>query len=715
MGNRCNGLALAFALLPRLALAGDSSVSVRVLHDNAPVRGVAISSEGSSAVTDIRGTARLPLEPGRHELRLERAGFVADTVPVEVAAGEDTPIVVRLTPQLSEEEAVVVTATRSGTVVGDQPTRVEAVPEEEIEENLTVQPGNLTTLLAELAGVRMAPTAPGLGGATLQIRGLPGRHSEVLSDGLPLIGGEPAGFGLLQTPPLDLERVEVIKGVASALYGGSGLGGVMSLTSRKPGGEPELLLSRSSRDATDAVGFGGGMLTPNLGWTLTGGASLQEREDIDHDDWADLPHTERWMLRPRFYVDDLDGRSLFVTAGYVDEDRRGGTVPGGTLPDGSEFADRLETQRLDGGAVGSLALAGGQVLTGRIAAVSSDHDKVYGATRVRDTQTTSFGEATLAGRAGEHAWVAGAAFEGDRLETADVAGVGYTYAVPALFAQDEFALGAHAILSASGRVDFHSDYGTFFSPRLAVVFLPAEAWTLRASAGTGFAAPTPYVDAIETVGLAALDPMTGLQAERAGSASLDVQWVSGNWEANFSVFGSEVRHPLDLRPGSSPGKLELYNADSPRRVVGAESLLRYVNGALHVIGSYTWLDATEAAPDGGRQDVDRVPRETAELAALLEDETRGRIGLELSWTGVQFLEDNPYRTESPSFFELNALAELKLGETSIFLNAINLTDVRQGDYDPLLRPTPGSAGQPVTELWAPIAGRSFNLGVRLEF
>ena len=708
-------LAVALGLSPAFAVAADTGVTVRVLHDTSPVRGVVISSEGASTTTDIRGSAHLALGPGPHELRVERPGFIAIGVPVDLIEGQDTPIVVRLTVEPSEEEALVVTAARSGTVVGDQPTRVEAVPEEEIEENLTVQPGNLSTLLAELAGVRMAPTAPGLGGATLQIRGLPGRHSELLSDGLPLIGGEPAGFGLLQTPPLDLERVEVIKGVASALYGGSGLGGVMSLTSRKPGGEPELLVSRSSRDSTDAVGYGGGMFTQDVGWTLTGGASFQEREDIDHDDWADLAHTDRWTIRPRLYFDDHDGRSLFVTAGYVDEDRLGGTVPGGTLPDGTEFADTLETQRLDGGAVGSVTLDGGSILTARIAAVSSDRDKVYGATRVRDAQTTYFGETTLAGHTGGHSWVAGAALEGDRLSTADVPGVGYVYTVPALFAQDEIALGAHAILSASGRVDFHSDYGTFFSPRLAVVFLPTDAWTLRASVGSGFAAPTPYVDEIETVGLAALDPLTGLKAERAGSASLDAQWVSGNWEANFSMFGSEIRHPLDLRPGSAPGKLELFNADAPRRVVGAEALLRYVNGAMHVIASYTRLDATEGAPDGGRQDVDRVPRETAELAALLEDESRGRIGLELSWTGPQFLEDNPYRAESPSFFELNALAELKLGETSIFLNAINLTDVRQGDYDPLLRPSPGPAGQPVTELWAPIAGRTFNLGVRFEF
>ena len=134
-----------------------------------------------------------------------------------------------------------------------------------------------------------------------------------------------------------------------------------------------------------------------------------------------------------------------------------------------------------------------------------------------------------------------------------------------------------------------------------------------------------------------------------------------------------------------------------------------------MIGSYTYLDVTEAAAGGGRQSADRVPRHAAELAALLEDEERGRIGVEISYTGTQTLEDNPYRDSGPSYLEVNVLGEIRFGETAVFLNAINLTDVRQSDYDPLLRPSPGAGGERITELWAPVAGRVFNLGVRLEF
>src|SRR3982750_3790270 len=131
---------------------------------------------------------------------------VAFLLPLSVArAGPDTD-----DDEVDELESIQVTATRTGNLVRDEPIRVEVVPQEEIEENLTIQPGNLSTLLSELGGLRFQSVAPGLGGASLQMRGLPGRLTLVLQDGLPLLGNQTDAFGLLQTPPLDLARVEVI-------------------------------------------------------------------------------------------------------------------------------------------------------------------------------------------------------------------------------------------------------------------------------------------------------------------------------------------------------------------------------------------------------------------------------------------------------------------------------------------------------------------------
>ncbi len=58
---------------------------------------------------------------------------------------------------------------------------------------------------------------------------------------------------MLQIPPMDLAQVEVIKGVASALYGASAVGGVVNLISRAPDGERELLLNGTTRGGMDAI------------------------------------------------------------------------------------------------------------------------------------------------------------------------------------------------------------------------------------------------------------------------------------------------------------------------------------------------------------------------------------------------------------------------------------------------------------------------------
>jgi outer membrane receptor for ferrienterochelin and colicins len=99
----------------------------------------------------------------------------------------------------------------------------------------------------------------------------------------------------------------------------------------------------------------------------------------------------------------------------------------------------------------------------------------------------------------------------------------------------------------------------------------------------------------------------------------------------------------------------------------------------------------------------------------MEKENLGRVGVEVSYTGHQSLQDDPYRTQSPAFVEVNALAELRFGHIAVFLNALNITNERQQDASPLLRPAPGLGGDPITDAWGPLIARTFNFGVRVKF
>ena len=405
---------------------------------------------------------------------------------------------------------------------------------------------------------------------------------------------------------------------------------------------------------------------------------------------------------------------MFLTAGVTDETRTGGTAPGQTLPGGASFPEALYTRRFDGGTVSQWKLADGLMLNSRLSVTSTRLDRTFSTQRIASTQNTVFGEEALSGTTGGHAWVLGLAVDHDELSAPAVPGVGYTYNVPAAFAQDEYAPLPWLKIAGSARVDATNRYGTFVSPRLSALVHASESeWTVRASVGGGFAAPTPFVDEIESTGLGTALPIRGLHAERAVTASLDLKWTAAHWDANVSAFTSEIRDPLEAE-GAPGQKLLLVNAPGPRRAPGLEGLVHYVAGPVHVIGSWSYLDVTEVSTAGARGDAPLVPRQSGELAGILESEKRGRIGLEIGYTGKQALVEDPYRRISEPYFELNALGELRFGSVAIFLNAINLTDVRQTRFDPLIRPSAGLGGNPITDAWAPLDGRTFNVGVRVE-
>ena len=136
-------------------------------------------------------------------------------------------------------------------------------------------------MLNEMGGLRVQATSPSIGAAAVRVQGMKGRYTRFFSDGLPLFGQQVGGLGLLQIPPMDLGQVEVIKGVASSLYGAGAMGGVVNLLSRRPATEvdADVLFNQSTLGATDAVAF---VASPaRRGWSasLLGGGHRQGRDD----------------------------------------------------------------------------------------------------------------------------------------------------------------------------------------------------------------------------------------------------------------------------------------------------------------------------------------------------------------------------------------------------------------------------------------------------
>ena len=617
------------------------------------------------------------------------------------------------TPPITIEEEVVVTATRTGGRIDDQPTRVEVLDREEIEEKILMTPGDIVMMLNEMGGMRVQATSPSMGAATVRIQGMRGRYTRVLFDGLPLAGQQVGGLGLLQIPPMDLAQVEVIKGVASALYGAGAMGGVINLVARRAGDDPvrEVLFNQSTVGTTDGVGFFSRRLSQQLRGTLTTGLHYQLKNDIDDDGWYDLAGYSRFVVRPRLFWEDGKTRSGWLTVGYTGENRYGGAVSDALPPQlqGVDYREAIDTTRVDVGGLYQEIFRGSLVFNGRVAATLQRHEHVFGPISEHDRHTNVFAEASLRGVRGRHTWVGGVAFERESFDPLDVPQFAYFHRVPGLFAQDDMRLLDWLTVSASARLDLHHTYGTFFSPR-ASALMRWNGWTSRVSAGTGYFASTPLTEETEAAGLTRLSMPAPLDAETGKSYSIDVTHRVGMVSLTGTIFGSSVNHALQVEREST---YEITNADLSATTAGIELLATWRQAPYALTGTYSFVRSRE--PDGDvRAEAPLTPKNSLGLVGMWEKDV-WRAGVEYYFTGAQRLDANPYRSRSKAYSILGFLAERRFGRYKVFLNAENLTGVRQTTHDPLVRPAQAIDGRWTVDAWAPLDGRTFNFGVRATF
>jgi outer membrane receptor for ferrienterochelin and colicins len=242
------------------------------------------------------------------------------------------------------------------------------------------------------------------------------------------------------------------------------------------------------------------------------------------------------------------------------------------------------------------------------------------------------------------------AFQSDAYRSQTLPVFDYTYSVPALFAQAEHGLRDNLTLAISARWDAHSEYGSQFSPRLSMLYRP-NPWTIRASLGKGFYAPTPFVEETEAAGLSRLAPLSGLREEGATTASLDTGYSFGSIETSLVLFASDIKDAVRLEPlppseATASIRVRLTNAQGTTRMRGAEFLLRYRWEDFTITGSYVHVGSSEPDDTGGRMSVPLTPKHTAGVVTMWERHDVGRLGLEVYYTGRQSLENNPFRRTS---------------------------------------------------------------------
>src|SRR5687768_11548954 len=224
-------LGSALALLVASASAAEPCLVSGTVVDSSglPVPGVSVSVGSTVAVTDQRGRYCVEtLTPGQHTLSVTLDGFMPHGALLTVAT-EPLTHDVTLTPGFRQE--TVVTATRTSRRLDDVPVRTEVVGRDVIER---LGARTLAEAIEFTTGVRVENNCQNCNFSQIRLLGLEGPYTQLLVDGQPVMSSLAQVYGIEQIPARMIERIEVVKGGGSALYGPGSVGGVVNVISREP-------------------------------------------------------------------------------------------------------------------------------------------------------------------------------------------------------------------------------------------------------------------------------------------------------------------------------------------------------------------------------------------------------------------------------------------------------------------------------------------------
>lgn len=472
----------------------------------------------------------------------------------------------------TELDEVTVTATLTQRDLRTAPASVTVVDRAELDRRA---PPTLLEAIRGLPGITLSPRQVG-GRKTFSLRGLEGKHVLVLVDGRRISASDDvAGHSDYQygwLPMEAVERIEVVRGPMSTLYGSEALGGVINVITRRGHGDwhGELqlrgleLLGDDGGDGHRSTFVARGGLGERIGLALEGERSRIDAVPLREDArYVEQEGSDARSLGISARVDLTDRQRLELGARSGDEERWYGDVTRTGLAYDNHYDLDRDTVHLDWFAgVGAVDL----VLRG----YRSELDiRNWRTMAVAPTRPQRLVDRVLDGHAsagfGAHRVTAGFELREEYLANSGLAGGSDDATHRALFVQDEWQLGERLGFTGGLRIDDHEFFGSQPSPRAYLVYEASDAWVFKGGWGRAFKAPTlkqispGYVGAEgphSFLGNAAIEP------ETADAFELAADFLSGPWALRAALFDTQVDDLITYRLIEQQGPRRIYQYDN---------------------------------------------------------------------------------------------------------------------------------------------------------
>lgn len=720
-----NSLTIFVFLLPVLLFSQSRlKLIVQDSLSGSPLIGatIMIAGTGDGTVADENGMAELDNLPnGPVRLECSYVGYAKKTVAVQLPS--NVPLKILLAPIVEEVGQVIVASTRTNSRIEDLPIKVEVLGTAELDEEATLVPGGMGSLLGDLAVITIQRINPVNGNDAVRMQGLDAGYTQLLQDGMPLYEGFSGSLDVLAIPPLDLRQVEIIKGSASTLYGAGAIGGLVNFLTRTPGQAPAttFVLNQTSLGETDLNAFASRRFGTN-GFTLLASGTRRPAKDINSDGFAEVPLTNRWLVHPRFFW-NLDKKTSGNLGLTVSENRfEGGdfqAIQDGAASAGHLFFQKEKTQRLTLAGQVESKLNAHLSLTLRGTGSFFKRGGDYVGFDFEGKQASTYTEANALYQQGAHNLVLGGNFIGEdfRQTGRERAPFGnYRYSTLGAFVQDDWQLAKRFAVEAGLRFNHHNRFGDFLLPRIGLFFKPNKTISVRLAYGTGYKTPDLF-SAVAPTEYRLTRPILGnTKADRSQGLNMDANWhrLIGNelgLELNQAFYFTKLENPYTLGLDNDSLYFLLQNAPWRTRSLGSDTYLSLHWRGWELYLGYNHTLAQYLPKNGGeKQPTPFNPQDKIAATLAYGIGEHWRMGLEAARTGNQYVAN---AQKVPDFWFVAAMAAYDFKWGSLVLNCENLTDSRQSRHEPLVT---GTAANPLfTPVWGPVEGRVVNLALKISW
>ncbi len=672
------------------------------------------------ATSDTKGLVEVKNIPeGKQVVLFSYVGYETLKVTFDFPLPSNEALEILLSGASEELEEIVIASTRSSRTIDDIPTRVEFIAGEELEEKGNMKPGDIRMMLNESTGIQTQQTSATSYNSSIRIQGLDGKYTQLIRDGFPLYSGFSGGLSLLQIAPLDLERVEVIKGASSTLYGGGAIAGLVNLISKTPKEERELnfLLNTTSALGMDASGFYS-KRNKKIGSTIFASYNLGSPYDPAGIGLTAIPKFNRYTINPKLFFYPNDRTTVYIGFNNTAEDRRGGDI-NYIKGDGDSKNAYYEKNRTDRFST-QFELSGKVNERSKFSLKNSvsyyDRSIEIPNYTFSGTQLSSFSELNYSRKEARAEWITGInlwtdGFTQDGQRGADV--VDYDYVTLGAFVQNTLIANDRLSFETGLRGDYHNEFGFFVLPRVSALLKANQHLSLRLGGGMGYKAPTVFTEDAERIQFRNVLPLdlSQVRAEQSIGTNFDIDYKTPLAEGlffsiNTLFFYTQVRDPLTLEANTS-GTVEFQQPSGFIDTKGVETNAKLAYEPFKLFVGYTLADVKQHYDL--RTDFPLVARHRLNNVLMYEVEEKLKIGLEAYYFSPQKLNDG---TSGKPYWIFGLMTEKLWDHFSVFLNFENFTDTRQTRFDTI---NTGSRSAPVfRDIYAPLDGFVINGGLKLK-